>query len=304
MGIITLVTNAAAGSTDDDAISAVTRVLGERFEVVTLRVSDEQPADQLMADATGSVVIAGGDGSLHACLGALERHGRLGDVLIGLVPLGTGNDFARGVHLPLDDPAAAAQVFLDGVRREVDLIRDDAGGVVVNAVHLGVGADAGRKAQPWKDKLGGAGYAVGAVLAGLQTDGHQVRVVADGRVLADGRRRALQVAVGNGSTVGGGTPLLPDADPHDGQLDVMVSFAVSPMRRLGYALRLRRGTHERSGDVVTARTSVVEITGPDLWLNADGEILGPVSRRRWTVVPRAFTMMLPATGPATPVSHG
>jgi diacylglycerol kinase (ATP) len=120
-----------------------------------------------------------------------------------------------------------------------------------------------------------------------------VRVVADGRVLADGRRPVLQVAVGNGSSVGGGTRLTPGADPADGRVDVVVSFAVSPWRRVRYGLRLRRGTHPESEDVTMVRASEVEIEGSDLWLNADGEILGPISRRQWTVEPKAFTMMLP-----------
>lgn len=299
---LTLVTNAAAGSTDGAAIEQVLDVLRRRAEPTVLRAEDEDAMDRKLTDIRGALVVAGGDGSLHSAIGTLHRHGRLGQVLIGVIPLGTGNDFARGVGLPIGDPAAAARVVLDGVRREVDLIRDDGGGIVVNAVHLGVGADAGRKAQPWKEKLGKLGYAIGALLAGLQTPGHRVRVVADGQVLADGRRRVLQAAVGNGSTVGGGTPLLPGADPHDGELDVMVSFAVSPLSRLRYALRLRRGTQDESDEVVTARARQVEISGEAFWLNADGEILGPISRRQWTVVPGAFTMMLPdsADSPAQP----
>jgi len=293
MDAITLLTNAAAGSSDEASLTDVLEVLQERAEVRLVRTTDQEETERLLSTARGPLVVAGGDGSLHASVGTLHRHGRLEHVLMGLVPLGTGNDFARGVGLPIGDATAAARVFLDGVRREVDLIRDEDGGVVVNAVHAGVGADAGRKAQPWKAKLGKLGYVVGALSAGLGTSGHRIRVVADGRVLADGHRRVLQVAVGNGPSVGGGTPLLPDADPHDGRLDVLVSFAVAPRKRLAYALRLRRGTHDESGDVVTSTARTVEIEGADLWLNADGEMVGPVPRRRWTVQPKAFTMMLP-----------
>ncbi len=293
MDAITLLTNAAAGSSDEASLTDVLEVLQERAEVRLVRATDQQETERLLSAARGPVVVAGGDGSLHASVGTLHHYGRLEHVLVGLVPLGTGNDFARGVGLPIGDATAAARVFLDGVPREVDLIRDEDGGVVVNAVHAGVGADAGRKAQPWKAKLGKLGYAVGALSAGLGTSGHRIRVVADGRVLADGHRRVLQVAVGNGPSVGGGTPLLPDADPHDGWLDVLVSFAVAPRERLAYALRLRRGTHDERSDVVTSTARTVEIEGADLWLNADGEMVGPVSRRRWTVQPKAFTMMLP-----------
>lgn len=297
MDSITLITNASAGSSDQAALAEAVKVLEAAAPVVVVSADDRAGTERLLADLSGPLVIAGGDGSLHATIGTLHRNGRLGHVLIGLVPLGTGNDFARGVGFPLDDPAAASRVFLEGVRREVDVIRDESGGVVVNAVHLGVGADAGREAQPWKAKLGKVGYLLGAVVAGVRTPGYRVRVVADAEVLADGRRRLLQVAVGNGAFVGGGTPLIPDADPHDGSLDVLVSFAVTPLERLRYAVRLRRGSHGRSETVVTTRAREVSVAGVGLWLNADGELEGPVTERRWTVEPRAFAMMLP-TSPA------
>jgi YegS/Rv2252/BmrU family lipid kinase len=294
MDAITVVANAAAGTADGNALDRVVELFGERAETQVIRAADESRVESLLAEVSGSVVVAGGDGSLHLVVQALHRHDRLGRVLIGLIPMGTGNDFARSVGLPIDDPSAAARVFLDGERRAVDLAVDETGGVVVNAVHLGVGAEAGRRAEPWKARLGKPGYAIGAVLAGARTRGHRVRVVADGRVLADGRRLVLQAAVGNGSMVGGGTPLLPDADPHDGELDVMVSFAVGTLSRLRYALRLRRGTHDDSREVVTALAKKVEISGSAVWLNADGELAGPGSRRSGAIAPGAFTMVLPA----------
>lgn len=291
---IKVLTNASAGSADESAVADAVTVLEASSRVVVVSADGEADLDRLLDDVSGPLVVAGGDGSIHAAIGALHRRGRLGHVLLGLIPLGTGNDFARAVGLPLGDAAAAARVFLDGVRRQVDLIRDETGGVVVNAVHLGVGADAGREAEPWKDRLGKAGYVVGAIVAGVKTQGHRVRVVADGRVLADARRRVLQVAVGNGSFVGGGTPLIPDADPYDGYVDILVSFAVGPLERLRYAVRLRCGSHAASSYVVIARAREVVVEGKDFWLNADGEVDGPVSRRRWSVEPNAFAMMVPA----------
>ncbi len=297
MDAITLLTNAAAGSSDESSVAQAAKTLGRAARVTELATSTEDELGRAMSTVTGPLVVAGGDGSLHAAVAALHRRGRLGEVVLGLVPLGTGNDFARGVGIPLGDPAAAAQVFLDGVRRDVDLITDEEGGVVVNAVHTGVGAEAARAAKPWKARLGRLGYVVGAVRAGVTTQGYLIKVVADTRVVADGTRRVLQVAVANGSFVGGGTPLSPAAEPVDGLADVTVSFAVPPLSRLQYALRLRRGTHDGQEDVITLRAGSVAVEGGELWLNADGELVGPVSRRTWTVQPAALSMILPTPTP-------
>jgi diacylglycerol kinase family enzyme len=124
--------------------------------------------------------------------------------------------------------------------------------------------------------------------------GVRLRVEADGAVIADGSQAALQVGIGNGRFVGGGTALLPRADPTDARADVIVSFAVSPLRRIRYALHLRRGEHSRRDDVSTARATVVRVSGDPFWCNADGELTGPHSSRTWTVLPQAMTMALPS----------
>jgi hypothetical protein len=82
----------------------------------------------------------------------LWRRGEAATTPVGLVPLGTGNDFARGVGIPLDH-IEAARLVRTGRPRPVDLIVDDSGGVVVNAVHVGAGADAAVKARPLKRRL-------------------------------------------------------------------------------------------------------------------------------------------------------
>jgi diacylglycerol kinase family enzyme len=118
-------------------------------------------------------------------------------------------------------------------------------------------------------------------------------VAVDGRAIADGRRRVLMAGVGNGSTIGGGTPLAPDARPDDGQADVVVSFATGPLQRLAYGVLLRLGRHARHEAVRTARGSRVRISCPPLRVNADGELIGPVTDRTWTVEPGAWSVNAP-----------
>ena len=77
--------------------------------------------------------------------------------MLGLIPLGTGNDFARAMDIPLDTEEAA-RLLVEGEVRPVDLIVDELGEVVVNHVHVGAGAQASRRGARWKERLGKVGY--------------------------------------------------------------------------------------------------------------------------------------------------
>jgi diacylglycerol kinase (ATP) len=290
-----MITNSAAGTADAEAVDEALAVLrGRGLDVEVVATADAGELDAVLDRRDDRrLVIAGGDGSLHAVAAALHRREETAHTTLGLIPLGTGNDFARGVGLPLE-PAPAAEIVATAAAQPVDLLVDEGDGVVVNAVHVGVGADAGRAAEPWKARLGKVGYVVGAVIAGFTTDGHRLRVEVDGQVVATGRRRVLQVGVGNGSFVGGGTELAPEADPTDGHADVLMSFAVSPLDRLRYAIRLRRGTHDERHDVRLVEATTVRISGEPFWTNADGELAGPFTDKTWTLVPGALRMTLPS----------
>jgi diacylglycerol kinase (ATP) len=302
---VVLITNGDAGSNEAEALDSAVETLRRHRAVEVVVTDDEAELDGVLDGRDGrDLVVAGGDGSLHAAVAALRRRGELGEPTIGLIPLGTGNDFARGVGLSLD-PAEAAEIASTGTPTPIDILVDDEGGIVVNVVHAGVGADAGVDARPWKAKFGKAGYVFGALTAALRSDGVALRVTADDEVVADGSRRVLQVAMGNGTRVGGGFEIAPDADPSDGKLDLIVSFAIKPVERLTYGFHVARGSHHNREDVRAVRASSVTISGDSFCVNTDGEITGPITSRRWQVLPRAFTMLLPPPAPAEePTSAG
>ena len=248
------------------------------------------------------VVVVGGDGTVHAvaqCLSDLRLLSEVGP--IALIPAGTGNDLARSLGLPLDDVHQAVRLAMTSHARHLEILRDDEGGVVVNAVHVGVGAKAGSIAADVKEPLakigiGKAAYPVGALAAGVTGGGHRLRVTLDGEVLHDGAVPTLLVAAGVGTSVGGGTPLSPDADPFDGVMDVTVSTATGPLTRFGYAASIRAGTHVDRDDTITARgreLTIESVDGESFLANADGEISRPLLRRTWTVVPRAWCVVVP-----------
>jgi diacylglycerol kinase family enzyme len=284
-----LVVSQRAGSTDADEVGAAVEVLGAELAQCT-QPSDLDTAIDRLDGRT--LVIAGGDGSLHLAVTKLHLRGLLDDTRIGLVPLGTGNDLARALEIPLD-PAEAAELVRDGKAQPTDLLLDDAGGVVVNAAHVGIGADAAEHAGALKPRLGPLAYPVGAVRAGLRSTGWRLRVEVDGVLLSDDHRRTLMVGIGNGRGIGGGTPLLPHALVDDGLLDVMVSKATGPFARMRFGAALTSGDHLSDPQVRSARGRSVTVSGEPVGVNSDGETGSDVRRRTWTVSPGAWTLIRP-----------
>jgi diacylglycerol kinase (ATP) len=301
-----VITNDDAGTAHDDALESALGILREKCSVDVQSTSQPGQLDGVLQRAgSRRIVVAGGDGSLHAVVAALYRRHELDHKVVGLLPMGTGNDFARSLDIPLD-VEEAARVVLDGEVRPMDLIVDELGEIVVNNVHVGAGAQASRRGVRWKERLhkvgvgrvnlGRLGYPIGAVQAAFQPPSVHMHVEVDGRVVTDVDRPVLMVAIGNGANVGGGTEVTPEADPEDGKVDVMISHAVGPLAKLGYALRLSRGDHHHRDDVQYLRGSQVTISGDSFWISADGEISGPERQRCWHVEPAAYSFVLPRLG--------
>lgn len=293
-----VITNAAAGTNEDEVLEPALEAMRQRADVKVAATASPDELAEVLAELDGrQVVVAGGDGSLHAVVQALYDAGLLHRTAVSLLPLGTGNDFARGMGIPLDTLAAVA-VVLDGDLRPVDLITDDEGGIVINNVHAGVSAQASRHGARWKQRLGSVnlgkvGYPVGAAIAALRPQMIRLDILVDGNAVSSRKQPVLMLSVGNSSHVGGGTPITPDATPEDGRGDVMVSFATGGLSRLGFALTLRKGEHQQREDVRRVRGRVVSIRGRrDFWCSADGEITGPHRAKRWVVQSGALQMVL------------
>ncbi|TWH72909.1 diacylglycerol/lipid kinase family protein [Modestobacter roseus] len=297
-----VVVNGAAGTTDDDSVQTVLTALRSGADVTVAATASADELRRAVSDREGRrLVVVGGDGSVHAAVAALDAAGGLDpEDPVGIIPLGTGNDLGQALDLPLD-PARSAAVVLDGIPRRLDLVRDDDGGVVVNAVHGGAGARASAEAAGLKERLGKVAYPVGALVAGVSTDGWCLRVEVDGRVAghgaagwaADGETPVLMAAVCNGPTIGGATPIAPGARLDDGLVDVVVSVATGPLARAAFAAALREGRHVERDDVLVVRGREVAVTGGPVDLVADGELEEAVGSRLWRVQPHAWSVLVP-----------
>jgi diacylglycerol kinase family enzyme len=297
-----VVVNGTAGTTDDDSVETAVAALRAGADVTVAPTADRE---ELLATVSGRdgrrLVIVGGDGSVHAAVRALDGAGALDPAEpVGIIPRGTGNDLARTLGLPLD-PAEAAAVVLTGAPRPLDLVRDEVGGLVVNAVHAGVGARAGAEAARFKDRLGTAAFPLGAAIAGVTSPGWPLRIEVDGRVVtheragwaADGSTDVLMLAVCTGPTIGGGTPLAPGARLDDGLAEVVVCTATGPVARAAFATALRGGRHVDRDDVLVVRGRQATFSGEPVDLNADGELEEAVASRTWRVQSRAWSVLVP-----------
>ncbi len=242
MDPLLVITNKDAGTADQETLELALEILRARTSVEVAATSDPGELDGVLQRAgSRRIVVAGGDGSLHAVISALHRRNQLGSAVVALLPLGTGNDFARGVGIPLDIEEAARHRRSTARCAPIDLIVDEVGEIVVNNVHVGAGAQASRKGARWKKRLGSIGvgklnlgklgYPIGALQSALHPAELHLRVEVDGKVVNDLDRPVLMVAVGNGANIGGGTEVTPHADPEDGKVDVMVSRAIGPARQ-------------------------------------------------------------------------
>jgi diacylglycerol kinase family enzyme len=301
---VLVVVNGAAGAAGRAAVDRAVRVLqagGSQVEVAA--TTSAEGLARALDDLRGRrLVVVGGDGSLHAVVRHLHATGALEEAgPVGIVPLGTGNDLARSLGLPLGDPAAAARVVLDGRALGNELVVETSGSrpamVAVNAAHAGIGVSAALRAQRMKPRLGRLAYPLGAVAAGAVGGPWHLRVAVDGQVVHDGVEPVALVGLSIGRTIGGGAHLSPASTPHDGLVDVVVSTSAGLRARAAYAATMLRGRAVERYDVarVRGRDVVVQaVDGEPFAVNADGELTAPATRFAWTTLHDAWSALVPA----------
>jgi diacylglycerol kinase (ATP) len=250
----------------------------------------EKACDRAVTGGAAALVAVGGDGTVHRALQAAAERG----VGFGVVPAGTGNDFATCVGVPLDPleaVAAIAAAVSDGRDHRVDLARavgTDGETRWFGAV-LAAGFDAivNERANRMRWPRGPRRYdlAILLELARLRPRLYSVEI--------DGGHHSFEgtlVAVGNCASYGGGMRIVPAADPTDGLLDVLTA---APLGRGGVARlkpRLRRGTHVTDPRIMTYRCKRVRMHADGIIAYADGERIGPLPLEV-TCVPGAIRLL-------------
>ncbi len=238
---------------------------------------------EAVAEAGGGlvdcIVAGGGDGTINEVFATAYAGGLPATCSLGILPLGTANDFAHAAGIPLQDPTAALQLAASAAPQWIDigLLNDRP---FINLVSGGFGSRVTVETDPeLKRRLGGLAY----VLTGLS---HFAEVSANsGRFRAGDfswEGRFVAVAIGNGRQAGGGVPLCPDALINDGELDLMILPELDRAERLdAFARLLREGAASIRAGLVTARSAWIEYESEDaLNVNLDGE---PTLSKRFRV---------------------
>jgi diacylglycerol kinase (ATP) len=275
----------------------ITEVLAElRASNRTLRPIEARSAEEALAatrhaiaDGASALVSIGGDGTLHLSLQAVASTG----VPFGLVPAGTGNDFAVQVGLPPNPVRAAiavAAALRDGRTRSIDLARMDGpdGSSRYFGAVLGAGFDAivNERANAMRWPRGPRRYDLATYLELARLKPRRYVITLDGqRIETD----AVLVAVGNTASYGGGMRICPAADPTDGLLDIVVANC-SRATLVRLKPRVYKGTHVEHPAVSAYRARTVEIAADGIVTYVDGERACPLPVTV-TSVPGALTLL-------------
>lgn len=291
---VTVLTNPASGhgNAPHAAERAVARFQQRGVDVCEVVGHDATHARRLLeeelARGTDAVVVVGGDGIVSVALQALA----LGDVPLGIIPAGTGNDHAREYRLPTGDPAAAADVVLDGRAETIDLgrIRGADGtdrwfGTVMAAGFDSLVTDRTNRMR-WPHGRMRYNVAMVAELSRLRL--LPFRLTFDG-----GEELAIDLtlaAFGNTRSYGGGMLICPGADHTDGLLDMTMVQSASRTKLIRLFPTVFKGTHVNLDEVRTARARVITVECPGINAYADGEFVCPLPVEV-SAVPGALTIL-------------
>lgn len=231
-------------------------------------------AERAARDGAHHIVAVGGDGTVHDVANGMLRYGAA--TTLGVIPVGTGNDFAKLVGVYRHDPIRAVARLVSAHTRRFDVGRvgDE---YFVNTMGFGFGPEVVRVRNASPARFGWLSYLspVPRAFFGFRAPLFEVHA-------AEHRERGymMMVEVCNGTTAGGAYRFAPDADPADGYLDVCLVRRVSLPRFLMAVPRVMRGTHAGMKEVALFRTREVTLRAPDtpLLLHLDGELRTPDAR--------------------------
>ncbi|WP_144127465.1 YegS/Rv2252/BmrU family lipid kinase [Catellatospora sichuanensis] len=250
----------------------------------------EQACRDAVAAGAGALVAMGGDGTVHLVQQAVAGT----SVPLGVIPAGTGNDFATSAGLPADLYAAAdaiAAALREGRTRALDLARITCldGTVRWYGAVLAAGFDAivNERGNRMRWPRGPIRYDLAVLLELVRLRPRRYTVTVDGQTSV---LDAVLLAVGNTAAYGGGMRICPDADATDGLLDMVWAEPVSRATLIRIKPRVYQGTHITHPKVRSLRAREITLAAEGIVCYADGERIGPLPVTV-TAVPQAVHLL-------------
>jgi diacylglycerol kinase (ATP) len=268
---------ASFGRNREVGAAVVTRLLAEGYDAHLMREENlellRRETEEAVAHGVDGLIVVGGDGMVSLGVNVLAGS----DIPLGLVAAGTGNDFARGLGLPFDDPERGIDALVQALERppspaDVAIVRHGElttrYGVVLSA---GFDAIVNERANRMVRPAGPSRYLLALVRELATFRPRQYTLEIDG---VRRQQRAMLVSVANTPSLGGGLRIVPDADVTDGLLDVFIVHPISRFALLRVLPKVYAGEHVDHPAVEVVRAKHIRLEADDVVAYADGERIG------------------------------
>ena len=225
---------------------------------------------QAVKDGAKRIVAGGGDGTLNAVVNAMIREDIRPKASLGILPLGTANDFAKGAGIDAKDLIGALELACTGSPTKIDVGRMN-DQYFINVASAGFGAEVtATTPQELKKFLGSMAYSIMGFVKAFQLEPYEGRLI-----LPDGNMKEgsmLIMAVGNSRFAGGGYEVAPQASLTDGLLDIAIVSGLLSDNLSSIVGELRDPINPRNEHLLYRQLSAFTIeTGKPLHVNLDGE---------------------------------
>lgn len=234
---------------------------------ITEKVGDGQLfAEEARAEDFHTIVSVGGDGTLHEVVNGMIG----GTQRLGIVPAGTGNDFARSLKIPFDIKDAM-EVLIQGEAMLIDLGRSG-DKYFINFCSVGLDALIAEEANKIKRYFSSTySYIIGVVKALGKFKSLRVELIIDDKKYDE---EIMLVAICNGAYYGGGMNIAPQAEVSDGQFDICVVRKMPKLKLLFLFPTIFKGKHVKYDEIKIYRGENIQIfSKEDMHVNADGDIV-------------------------------
>ena len=223
-------------------------------------------ANELCREGEGDIVVVGGDGTLHEVLNGFTNFERCA---LGLIPCGTGNDFAAAAHIPLE-PERAVDLLVDTEPVYTEFMQMPSGVRGMNVIGTGIDVEILQRCRASKVLRGKFQYIISLIISLFKFKNYAMKVRLNGK---ESEYDALIACVGNGYRIGGGIPMCPSAKLGDGLLDFVVVDDVKRTRIPAAFIKLMKGKILEEKFTFSERCEHIEILpATPRTIQVDGEL--------------------------------